>query len=433
MLHHGKEVLESLTNKHLIAEHCKIRNIIVTTKEIDAEIDRMADRFGLPTDQWLKMLKDERGISVAQYAKDIIWPTLALRKLADSRLRVSQEDLQEAYETQFGPAVQARVIVTSDLKKAQELRAQVLKNPEDFGNIAKEHSTDANSASAKGMIQPVRKHLGDPTIEKVAFTMREGEISDIIQVQGQYLFLKCDALIAARPVPMDQVQKLLEEAIRDKKLRLAAKDVFDELQRDTVVVNIYNDLQKRAQFPGVAATVNGHPITMEELAEECIERHGKDSLKGLINHRLVEQECQRRKIQVTQQDMDAEVVRAALIGAKPRKDGSPDVEAWRKYVIEEQDMTWDVYMHEVIWPEVALKKLAGDKVEITDEDLHRGFDANYGPRVRVRAIVLNNQRRARGLGKSPQAAHSRRTCQASGRARGRRRMDRAVARVTGRD
>jgi parvulin-like peptidyl-prolyl isomerase len=394
LLHHGKEVLESLTNKHLIAEHCKKRNIVVTNKEIDAEIDRMADRFGLPTDQWLKMLKDERAITASQYAKDIIWPTLALRKLADSRLQVSQQDLQEAYETQFGPAVQARVIVTSDLAKAQLLREQVLKNPEDFGNVAKEHSIDANSASAKGMIQPVRRHLGDSTIEKVAFTMREGEISDIIQVQGQYLFLKCDALIAARPVPMDQVQKLLLEAIRDKKLRLAAKDVFEELQRDTVVENIFNDPQKRAAMPGVAATVNGHPITMDELAEECIERHGKDSLKGLINHRLVEQACQRRKIQITPQEMDAEVMRAAMIGAKPRKDGSPDVEAWRKYVMEEQDMSWDVYMHEVIWPEVALKKLAGDKVQVSDEDMHRGFDANYGPRVRVRAIVLNNQRRA---------------------------------------
>ncbi len=51
LLHHGKEVLESLMNKYLIAEHCKLRNIVITTKEVDAEIDRMADRFGMPTEQ----------------------------------------------------------------------------------------------------------------------------------------------------------------------------------------------------------------------------------------------------------------------------------------------------------------------------------------------------------------------------------------------
>jgi parvulin-like peptidyl-prolyl isomerase len=394
ILHHGKDVLESLVNKYLIAEHCKMRNIVITTKEVDAEIDRMADRFGMPTQQWLSMLKDERGITTAQYAKDIIWPTLALRKLADSRLQVTQEDLQQAYETQFGPAVQVRVITTADQKKAQGLRAEVMKNPEEFGNIAKEESEDAGSASAKGMIQPVRKHMGDVTIEKVAFGMKEGEISEIFQVQNQFIFMKCEALVAARPVPMDQVQKLLTEAIRDKKLRLAAKDVFEELQKQTVVENIFNDPEKRAKNPGVAATVNGHPIMMQELAEECIERHGKDSLKGLINHRLVEQACQKKKIQVTPQEMDAEILRSASIGVKPRPDGSPDVEAWKKYVMEEQSMAWDVYMHEVIWPEVALKKLAGDKVQIAEEDLHKGFDANYGTRVRVRAIVLNHQRRA---------------------------------------
>src|SRR6185437_10491135 len=134
------------------------------------------------------------------------------------------EDLQQAYETQFGPAVQVRVITTSDAKKAQALRADVMKNPEEFGNIAKEQSEDAGSASAKGMIQPVRKHMGDATIEKVAFGMKENEISEVFQVQNQFVFMKCEALVAARPVPMDQVQKLLTEAIRDKKLRLAAKD-----------------------------------------------------------------------------------------------------------------------------------------------------------------------------------------------------------------
>ena len=43
---------------------------------------------------------------------------------------------------------------------------------------------------------------------------------------------------------------------------------------------------------------------------------------------------------------------------------------------------------------MALRKIAGEKVDVTDEDLQKGFDANYGPKVRCLAIVLNNQRRA---------------------------------------
>ena len=53
-----------------------------------------------------------------------------------------------------------------------------------------------------------------------------------------------------------------------------------------------------------------------------------------------------------------------------------------------------MYRNDVVWPSVALKKLVGDKVEVTEEDLRKGYEANYGPRVRCLAIVLDNQRRA---------------------------------------
>ena len=58
----------------------------------------MAKRFGLPVDQWLKLLKQERNIDVEQYASDIIWPTLALRRLAGQRLTISRDELEQYFE-----------------------------------------------------------------------------------------------------------------------------------------------------------------------------------------------------------------------------------------------------------------------------------------------------------------------------------------------
>ena len=54
---------------------------------MNAEIEEMAARFKIPVDQWLKMLKQERNVSPEQYADDIIWPTIALRKLAGEQLK----------------------------------------------------------------------------------------------------------------------------------------------------------------------------------------------------------------------------------------------------------------------------------------------------------------------------------------------------------
>ena len=93
LIHYGQEVLDHMVNKQLIMSECKRQKISVTREEVDAEVERMATRFGIPVDQWLKMLKSERGIDPDQYSSDIIWPTLALRKLAGEKLRVSKEEL----------------------------------------------------------------------------------------------------------------------------------------------------------------------------------------------------------------------------------------------------------------------------------------------------------------------------------------------------
>src|SRR5690606_30652383 len=129
-----------LVNKHLIAEHCQRHNITITNGEVDDEIARVAGRFNLGVEQWLQMLEKERGISPHHYARDIIWPTLALRKLAADKLTVSEKELREAYETEYGPAVQARLIAVHDLQLAKQLHAQLVARPEEFARLAREHS-----------------------------------------------------------------------------------------------------------------------------------------------------------------------------------------------------------------------------------------------------------------------------------------------------
>ena len=89
---YGKEVLESVMNKHLIMSYCQQRQITVTQKDVSGEIDRMARKFGLTTDQYLKMLKQEREIKPEQYANDIVWPMLALRRLAKDEITPTKKN-----------------------------------------------------------------------------------------------------------------------------------------------------------------------------------------------------------------------------------------------------------------------------------------------------------------------------------------------------
>ena len=115
-------------------------------------------------------------------------------------------------------------------------------------------------------------------------------------------------------------------------MRAVAQDVFQSLQekaaKQHAVQNVWNDPAKRQRMPGVAATVYDDQITIRELAEECIARHGTEVLEGTINRTLIELECKKQGITVSEDEIDREIERMAAAGVKPKSDGSPDVKAW---------------------------------------------------------------------------------------------------------
>jgi parvulin-like peptidyl-prolyl isomerase len=390
--HYGKEFLDRLIHKQLIVAECERRGVAVTREDVDAEIARMAKQFGLPVDELLKLIKQERNMTAEQYAAEI-WSLLALRKLAGERLTITQEELVKEFETEYGEQISARLIAVGNIEKAKKLQAQAAAKPEDFGNIAKELSEDAPSASAKGMINPIRKHGSYKEIEDAVFNMKDGEVSPVIHAGGQYVILQRIAMLPAKQVKFEQAAPKLTATLRDRKMRTVAPDIFDDMQKNAKVQIVWDDDALREKMPGVAATIDGRPIMLRELDEACIVRYGKEILDGMISRKILEQACQKRNVAVTDADMDAEIARAALQGVKPKPDGSPDVQAWLDLVAK-QGVPVDIYRSDVVWPTTALKKLVGDKVQVTDEDLRKGYESNYGPRVRCLAIVLNNQRRA---------------------------------------
>ncbi len=391
--HYGTVVLEHLCNRCLIQEECKRRNISVTRADVNAEIERLATGSGLSVEHLLNLIKEERGMKPEQYA-GMVWQLLTIRKLAGARLEVTQEELAECFERDYGEAVQARMIVCDDRKTAEEVRAEAAARPDEFGRLAKTKSVDDPSASLNGRMPLIRKHGPFQQIEQAAFQMADGEVSEVIPVAGQYVILKREGLRPAVKVAFEQVKMQMVEKIRKAKSERVAHETLRELQEQANVENVLNDAVKSRHMPGVAAVVNGRRITVRELAEACIEWHGEEVVEGTINRRLLEQALSKRKITITEDDLDREIARAASQYLRLKPDGSPDVEKWIAMKTQDQGISVDIYRTDEVWPSVALKKLVGEEVEVTEEDLRKGYEADFGPRVRCLAIVLSDLRLA---------------------------------------
>jgi parvulin-like peptidyl-prolyl isomerase len=390
----GKDVLEGLVNKRLIMHYCRNRNIEVTDADVDAEVDHVAKRLKIGRDQFLQLIERERGITAEQYKRDIVWPMLALRKCAADQLAISDAQLTEAYEAQYGPAVKCRLMIVGDRKLAEQLHRQLTDRPDDFARIAMQNSVDVNSASIGGLIQPIRHHLGDPNIEREVFAMDDGKISSIIPVGEQFAILKCEGKLPARNVPIESVREELSEQLREGKLREVAAKLFKELQDAATVQNVWNDPQLRARMPGVVATINGEQIPYSELAEECLMRYGRQVLDVEISHLLLQQALAKGKLTVTEQDLNEEISHAAQLSGVVDKEGKPDIDKWLQTATQDQGVSKDQYIRDSVWPSAALKKLTGSTIEVTPADIDKGFAANYSERVRCRAIVLPNMRKA---------------------------------------
>lgn len=391
---HGKSVLESLVNKRLIEHHCRKRGVEVTPAEIEAEVDRMAKRFKLGREQWFELLKNQRGVEAEEYKRDILWPTLALRELAAKDIEPSEAELNQEYETRFGMAVQVRLIVVTDAEVAAKVQREAAARPAEFARLAMAHSQDVNSASIGGLIQPIRAHAGDPQVERAAFSLQPGQISPVIKAGEQFVILKCEGRIPPRNVPMAEVRSELAEAISEQKLRGVANTLFADLQNAAVIQNVYNDPKLRETMPGVVATVNGDKVSMADLGRECLTRHGSEVLEVEISQLLLRQALEAASKTVSQSDLENEMRHGAQLAGVLDAQGQPDMAQWVKMATEEQGLTYEQYVRDSVWPSAALKKLTDGRVEITPEDLQKGFEANYGEKVRCRAIVMGSLRRA---------------------------------------
>jgi parvulin-like peptidyl-prolyl isomerase len=398
---YGEEVLESMVNRQLISDACAQKGIQVTDADISVEIDKVAGRFGLARDRWLQLLREERGFSEEQYRREVLWPMLALRQVVSSDIEVTDADMKKAIESEFGAKVRCRLIACDNQQKADQARAEALAEPNAFGEKSKKYTVEPGVAAAYGVIPPIRRHLGDPLLEQVAFSLKPGQISEVVHVANMFYVLKCEEIMPQQYLSNQQLaeqQARMKEKIKENKLRVSAADFFEKKKKEAQIDLILGDkpeqLQKQQQMPGVAAVVNGRQITLAQLADECITRHGGEVLDGEVNRRILQQELNRKQLAIDKPDIDSEVSRAADAYGFVTKDGKPDMERWLKSVTEQPGATVDLYIRDAVWPSVALKKLVGSRVEVTDEDLRRGYESNYGERVEVQAIVCGDQRQA---------------------------------------
>lgn len=247
----GREVLDDLIHRLIIQQACEKNKITVTETEINDEITRIAKRFNLDTANWLQMLQAERNISPLQYRQSVIFPMIALRKLAGEDIEITEDELKQAFIRNYGPRVKARMIMFNNLRQAQSTQEELSKDPEKFEEVATKISIEPGSRALGGQIPPIAKFSGNSemeNVEKAAFKLAKDDISGVIEIpQGRYVILKCEGKTEPVVTNIDDVKDSLYEELKESKTQANVAVIFKQIKEQTIVDNYLTQTSNRPE------------------------------------------------------------------------------------------------------------------------------------------------------------------------------------------
>jgi foldase protein PrsA len=249
----GPQQLDLIINRKIVEQLCKEAKIEVTDKEVEKDVENTLTKMRMKRKEFVDTVLARQGITYAQYRRDRVWPKLAMVKLVRDRVKVSEEDLKKAFEANYGPKVDCRMLVVKEMNRAQELWERLMKEEKGekrlklFEDMVKEYSVDAATRPYGGKTQPINMHSSNPELEKAIFGLKEGELTSIMQIpDGNVIFLCVAHLPPVEGVTMDTkppsepnktIKQLLHEGIYTKKLQYEADAVFTEARKKARVEN----------------------------------------------------------------------------------------------------------------------------------------------------------------------------------------------------
>ncbi|ABA88300.1 peptidylprolyl cis-trans isomerase, putative [Syntrophotalea carbinolica DSM 2380] len=95
----------------------------------------------------------------------------------------------------------------------------------DFAQLARTHSDDAGSAIKGGALGYFTHGSMVPDFENVAFALKPGQISDLVETSMGYHIIKCEGRIEAQTKPLDDVRDDVRANLRKE---LARQDALDK-------------------------------------------------------------------------------------------------------------------------------------------------------------------------------------------------------------
>ena len=240
---YGKERIELFVNRRIIEMYCGKKGIDITPAEIDAAIVDDCKRINVAKEDFIKtVLKQRYGKTLDEWRNDVMKPRLLLAKLCRDTIQVDEEDLKKMFENRYGAKARVKIVLwpkeqrNAADKSYGELRKEgPSNNPDLYWNSVATKQPDATLAGRAGEIEPIGRYSGSESakVEEIAFNLKVGEVSPIIELPIGYLVVKRVGTV--EPVAganFDKLKAELRNEVVERKLEREIPAMFAKIKEE---------------------------------------------------------------------------------------------------------------------------------------------------------------------------------------------------------
>lgn len=239
--------LDQLVTYTVLSQELTARSIAVPDAEIDTFVRGIRQQF--KDDAAFKKALADRG-TTEQKLRDDARTNMGINKLVEAEIAsvqpATEAEARDFYqknpkEFEQPEAVRAsHILIRADQNADAAAKAKArgeaeavltkAKAGEDFGQLAKQHSSDG-SAQQGGDLNFFPRGQMVPAFEQAAFALQTGQISGIVETQFGYHIIKVTDRRAASVVPFERVDQQIRQFLTEKNKKARADSFVAELKK----------------------------------------------------------------------------------------------------------------------------------------------------------------------------------------------------------